>query len=291
MTLLFGKERILILGASGLFGSFLVPHLLSLGCKPDIGAHVRVDMIEKDEAFAKLNSIAPTVIINLIAMTDVDRCQTDPQQAYLLNVRVIENIAAWVRVSEAHCHLIQFSTDQVYDGPGPHSEDQITLTNLYAFSKYAGELAAAQIPSSILRTNFIGRSLSKTRKSLSDWLFTALSSNTSIQVFDDVLFSPLSMDTLAQMVFLCVQQKPSGLFNLGSNHGMSKSDFAFAFAHQLGLGTQNVHRTTSDAVTFLKTYRPKDMRMLPDQFAKFTKTLLPSFSDEIKLVAKQYENT
>jgi len=41
---------------------------------------------------------------------------------------------------------------------------------------------------------------------------------------------------------------------------MSKSDFAFAFAAELNLNTQHIQRTTSDAVTFLKTYRPKDMR-------------------------------
>jgi len=143
----------------------------------------------------------------------VDRCQTDPQYAYLLNVRVIENIVAWTHLSKRSCHLIQISTDQVYDGPGPHAEEQTTLTNLYAFSKYTGELAAAQIPSTILRTNFVGRSLSQKRKSLSDWLYSALNSKTPIQVFDDVLFSPLSMGTLTEMITLCTQTKPIGTFN------------------------------------------------------------------------------
>lgn len=297
MTLLFENERISILGASGLFGSFLIPYLLSLGFKLEEtenahrGPRHRTDMRDQRAAFNELSRISPTIIVNLVGMTNVDQCQAQPHQAYLLNVRVVENIARWATLKKTQCHLIHFSTDQVYDGQGPHIEEQVTLTNFYAYSKYAGELAATQLPSTILRTSFLGKSQTIARNSLSDWLFSALLSSTPIKVFEDVFFSPLHMETLARIVVECIKQKPLGLFNLGSRDGMSKASFAFAFAKHLGLSTKCLTPTPSENVEFLKAYRPKDMRIRCDRFTRAMGITPPTFADEIKLLAKQYESS
>ena len=176
----------------------------------------------------------------------------------------------------------------VYDGIGPHTEDIVSLTNYYAFSKYTGELAAASAPSTILRTNFFGRSHCAKRTSLTDWLFRSLSNSDTIQVFDDVLFSPLAMDTLSNMIELTIRKKPVGVFNLGTHGGMSKADFAFAFAKELNLSAGFMTRTSTDQVTFLKTSRPKDMRMDCSKFENTLTIKLPFLRNEIKRVAKEY---
>ena len=230
----------------------------------------------------------PRAIINLVGLTDVDLCEAKPNSAYMANVRAVENIADWIRKSKTLCHLVQVSTDQVYDGTGPHHEGHVALMNYYAFSKYAGELAALATSSTILRVNFFGRSLCEKRQSLTDWLFRSISNGDSIKVFDDVLFSPLSMTTLSEMINLVLQKKFIGVFNLGSREGMSKANFAFAFAEELGLQPHNVMRTTTDQVTFLKTYRPKDMRMDCEKFEQIFQSTLPSLRDEINLAVKDY---
>ena len=235
-----------------------------------------------------LGKIQPDVIINLVGLPDVDLCETQPNQAYLVNVRAVENIAKWIKQQKTSCHLVHISTDQVYDGANLHTEEAVTLTNYYAFSKYAGELAAAGVPSTILRTNFFGRSRCAKRVSLTDWIFRSLSNNNSIQLFDDVLFSPLAMSTLSEMIELSVLNKPVGVFNLGSHEGMSKADFAFAFTEELNISTRTMTRTSTDQVTFLKTYRPKDMRMNSANFENTLGIKLPKLRDEIKKVAKEY---
>jgi dTDP-4-dehydrorhamnose reductase len=285
--------KILLLGSTGLLGCTLSDCLVS----PDdeVNTHGRgnsaqyqADISSPKEAVNLLRKIQPDVIINLVGLTNVDLCETQPNQAYLLNVRTAENIANWIRHEKASCHLVHLSTDQVYDGINPHTEESVTLTNYYAFSKYAGELAAASVPSTILRTNFFGRSKCQKRVSLSDWLFRALSSGDPIEVFDDVLFSPLAMSTLSEMIELSLRNKPVGVFNLGSQEGLSKADFAFAFADELGLPKRAMKRTTSNQVTFLKTYRPKDMRMNSAKFEAALGVNLPNLRDEIKRVAKEY---
>ena len=288
--------KILLLGSTGLLGSTLSPVLVSRD--NEISTHGRsrdaqfqADLSSSKQAIDLLGKIRPDVIINMIGLTDVDLCEAQPSQAYLLNVRTVENIANWIRQESESCHLIHISTDQVYDGSNNlHTEECVTLTNYYAFSKYTGELAAASVPSTILRTNFFGRSHCARRVSLSDWLFRALSNDDPIEVFDDVLFSPLAMSTLSEMIELSMRNRPVGVFNLGSHQGLSKADFAFAFADELGLSVRAMKRTTSNQVTFLKTYRPKDMRMNSAKFEEALGVKLPNLRDEIRRVANEYRD-
>ena len=81
---------------------------------------------------------------------------------------------------------------------------------------------------------------------------------------------------------------PVGIFNLGSHGGMSKADFAFAFANRIGLFSGSMSRTNIVDVGFLKTYRPKDMRMNLLALEERLSIKLPQLIDEIDLVAKDY---
>lgn len=285
--------KVALCGAAGLLGSTLAPFLRSQGHEVMThsrgeGAEHHADLSDAAAAHGLMEKLAPDVIVNLVGLTDVDRCEREPNEAYRMNVRTVENIAAWMRKSQARCHLVHISTDQVYDSADVHTEDQAALTNYYAFSKYAGELAAVTVPSTVLRTNFFGRSECARRASLTDWLFRALRSNTAIQVFDDVLFSPLSIPALCAMIELSMRIAPVGVFNLGSHDGLSKADFAFTFAGQLGLSTAAMTRTSIEQATQLKAYRPRDMRMDSTKFERAAGTKLPRLQDEIKRVAEAY---
>jgi len=287
------EKKVLILGGSGLLGSSLIPILNGNGHQVEVhgrtnATNYNADISDTKEAFNLLELINPAVIINLISLTDVDRCETHPNEAFLVNVRTVENITHWIKQKKSHCHLVHISTDQVYDGIGTHTEEQVTLNNYYAFSKYAGELASENVESTILRTNFFGYSHCDKRASLTDWLFSSLSNSNSIQVFDDVMFNPLSMKTLSEMIELIIRKKPIGVFNLGAHGGMSKADFAFVFAEEMKFLTNTMTRTSTDKVSFIKTYRPKNMQMDCSKFEKTLCVKLPFLKDEIKQVAKEY---
>jgi dTDP-4-dehydrorhamnose reductase len=285
--------KVLVLGSSGLLGSTLCP-LLSL-CGYEVKKHGRskevefsADISDSLMTMLLLREIKPEIIINLVSLTDVDYCESQPNKAYLQNVRTVENVVNWINQESDSCHMVHISTDHLYDGSYLHSEESIMLTNYYAFSKYAGERAALLASSTILRTNFFGLSNKASRASITDWLFQSLSNNEPIQVFEDVLFSPLAMTTLSEMIELSIRKKPVGIFNLGSHNGMSKADFAFTFAEELGLQSELMKRTTTDRVAFLKTYRPKDMRMDCSKFEFTMGITLPQLKAEIKKAAKEY---
>jgi dTDP-4-dehydrorhamnose reductase len=287
-------ENILITGANGLLGSSLVPYLKNYGYKVithgyTSQADFMFDLSDWVKSFEFLEQIQPCVIINLVGLTSVETCEEQVQMAYLVNTRTVENLAHWLLRSKSDCHLVQISTDHVYDGAGANKEDEISINNTYAFSKYGGELAALRVTSTILRTNFVGRSKTIFRESLTDWVYKSVTGGGHVNVLDDVYFSPLSMKKLVEMIELVVQKKPIGIYNLGSHNGMSKADFDFAFAECLKLPTDTMTRIDIDQATFFKANRPRGMCMDSSKFEKTLCVKLPKLTDIIKEVAREYD--
>lgn len=284
--------RVLVLGSTGLLGCTLVPHLSDAGHEVYSAARrgdvdERYDFADKEHAFLALNKLQPDAIINLAALTNVDECENNPQLAYLANVRVVENLAQWIHAQKGLCHIVQISTDQVYDGAGAHKEEDITISNCYGFSKYAGEMAAMSASATILRTNFFGPSLSSERPSLTDWLMKAMTEGQDITVFEDVYFSPLAIQTLVEMIELAVRKRQPGIFNLGSKDGISKADFAFEFASVMDLPLDQVTRG-SVGTAKLDAHRPENMRMDSSKFELAFTIQLPNLKSEIASMRDAY---
>jgi dTDP-4-dehydrorhamnose reductase len=285
--------KVLVTGATGLLGCSLVPLLQERGHQVTSMGHthasdLNLDLTSYEQTARALDQANPEVIVNLTALTNVDRCETQPQEAYLLNVKTVENLCAWIKTASQACHLIQISTDQVYDGPGPHAEGELTIRNYYGMSKLAGEFVVGTVPVTILRTNFVGRSQREGRASLTDWLHGALHARSSVNVFDDVMFSPVAISTLCDCIERCIVERPFGVFNLGSRDGMSKADFAFAFAAALGLETTNLKRVNFKSNSTLVAHRPTDMRMNSGRYEACMGIKLPSLIDEVFRLADDY---
>lgn len=285
--------KIVLLGASGLLGNDLLPALNLAGYDiTTLGRSIESDYLcnlgELDAVSKVLDEINPDVIVNLVALTDVDYCENNPKASFVTNVKITENIVDWIEKGVKDCHFILVSTDQVYDGRGPHTETKVCLSNYYAFSKYAAELAACKIKSTIIRTNFFGKSNCDGRSSFSDWIYENAIYRKKISVFNNVYFSPLSLKTLSKMIILVVLNKPVGIFNLGSRNGLSKSEFTYLFLDFLKLNKDNIAEVSIDDVSFIKTYRPKDMRLNVTKFERQFDVKLPYLRDEIQMVIGDY---
>jgi len=277
--------RVLVTGGTGMLGSTLVPVLKAAGHyvvtqSRNSGGACSADLTDFQATMSMLKETRPECIVNLVAQTNVNSCEADLHSAYLLNVRTVENLAAAIRQYE-NIHLIQISTDQVYDGVGLSKEDEVRMTNNYAITKYAGEIAATMVQGTVLRTNFFGPSALVGRLSFSDWLLKNLREHIPFNAFSDVIINPLSMATLSLMINKVIQTPVAGVFNLGSQNPLSKADFAFQVANTFGLEATHMRMGSVDALG-LPARRPKDMSMDCALFSHTFGVSLPSLKHEIQ---------
>jgi len=284
--------RVLVVGARGLLGSSLCPQLEALGhtvLRQSRGKGFRLQFDPTDlQAWESiLSSERPEAVINLAAATDVDRCETNPQWAYEANVGPVMALVNAARRCRQRPYLVHISSDQVYDGPGPHREDATRPCNVYALSKLTAELVARELPATVLRTNFVGASQSPGRQSFSDWIVNSLRAKKTITVFNDVLFSALHVDYVSKVIAHAIEIRPCNTINVGAAEGISKADFAVALAKRLALPT-STGRKGSIADAKLQARRPRDMRMDKFFFELSFGVTAPSMSEQIDQTAHDY---
>ena len=289
-------SSIVVFGAKGLLGASLVPLLTSLGHtvltqSRNEGADLCLDPNNREAVLDLFTSIQPDAVINLVAATNVDQCETQPNLAWLANANVVKVLTECIASVRSRfgtlAHLVHISTDQVYDGLGPHSEGDVNLVNVYALTKYMGELFSERIGATVLRTNFVGRSRCSLRTSFSDWLIESFKNQTPITVFEDIKFSAVHIDTLCGIIAKCIKNRPIGIFNVGCRDSISKAEFAFALANALNLSSEQVSLGVSIKAA-LKARRPLDMSLQVSRLEHALGIQLPTIRTEIELVAKEY---
>jgi len=139
-------SRVLTTGANGMVGSYV-----DFGIKLD---HRALDVTDLDETLAVIKKHNPKVIIHLASETDTDRCEKDPQLAYMVNAIGTYNVALAAKAVGAK--MIYISTSAVFDGAKkkPYTEtDEPNPQSYYARSKFLGEV----IVKNILQDYIIGR--------------------------------------------------------------------------------------------------------------------------------------
>lgn len=193
---------ILLFGCNGQVGSELQKSLQPLGkvVALDVDNSEFCGDFTKPEAIAEtIRRIKPDVIVNAAAYTAVDKAESEPELAFLVNAQTpgilaqeAEKIGAW---------LIHYSTDYVFDGSGvqPWKEtDTPNPLSVYGASKLQGErnIAANCNKYIILRTSWVyaaqGANFAKTMLRLAQ-------ERESLSVVDDQIGAPTGAKLLAEL--------------------------------------------------------------------------------------------
>ena len=279
--------RILVLGATGLLGSFL-KHYLQKKTYIKIfptgfakKSKYYLNLLDRNSVLKFFKSKKPDVIINCAAQTNVDECQKNFYFGYKGNVLIVKNIVLAIKQLKFKPHFIHFSTDQVYNNKGKrkNSEHQINLTNNYSITKYLGELEAKKIiRSTIIRTNFFGKSFLKKRRTFSGFVIHNLLKGKKVRVPANIIYNPVSLDYIARILELIILKKKIGIYNLGSRDSISKYNFCTMLQKRYDLNPNLVIRYLSN---YYKDKRPLNTSLSSKKLEKSLGIKVPFIKDMI----------
>jgi len=200
-----------------------------------------LDITSKDKTSEFIKIARPDWIINCAAYTQVDKAETEPDQAMLINGTAVKNITEVIKGSE--CRFIHVSTDYVYDGKSniPYNEDaDANPLSSYGRSKLAGErFALLHQGSMIIRTAWLYSSFGN------NFVKTILrhgAEKETLKVVFDQTGTPTYAADLAEAILSIVSgvirnqiAMNSGIYNYSDEGVCSWYDFACEIVKEAGL--------------------------------------------------------
>ncbi|HLW81501.1 MAG TPA: SDR family oxidoreductase [Candidatus Acidoferrales bacterium] len=289
--------KLLITGATGLLGRYLAKESRrkyevfgisrkALPWEPSCN-HECVDLTDENRTVRYLKNVRPDVIAHCAALTDVERCETEPMYARAINSDATETLARWS--AENHATFVLISTDSVFDGAAGayHEEDRTCPVNEYTRSKLAAEKAAiACCPDAlIIRTNFFGWA-ERSRLGLAEWMLTKLIADEPLRAFTDVRFSPLYAHDLTKIILELMRREASGVFHVATRDSCSKYEFALLLAEVFQVPTTSIKPIQLKEFSF-KAQRPRDTTLAVDKVTAYLEREMPTVKQGIEAMQKE----
>jgi dTDP-4-dehydrorhamnose reductase len=209
-----------------------------------------LDITSQDKTSEFIKKTRPDWIVNCAAYNLVDKAETEPDQAMLINATAVQNITESIKGSE--CRFIHVSTDYVYDGKSnvPYNETVVpNPMSAYGRSKLAGEkLALLHHGSMVIRTAWLYSSFGN------NFVKTILrhgSEKEFLKVVFDQTGTPTYAADLAEAIMSIISgvirnqiAMNSGIYNYSNEGVCSWYDFACEIIKESGL-TCDIHPVLS----------------------------------------------
>lgn len=189
--------------------------------------YTQLDITAKENVKSVISKYKPDVVINCAAFTDVDRCETERDLCWKLNVDAVKNLIIATRPHGIK--LIHISTDYIFDGKaGPYrEEDTPNPISFYGRSKLAAENAihASGVNNAIIRTMVLFGVGIKVKPNFAIWLINKLAAKEKINIVDDQIGNSTIVDNLAYGILKVVEGEKTGVYNIAGKEIESRLDF------------------------------------------------------------------
>ncbi|OWY33360.1 dTDP-4-dehydrorhamnose reductase [Herbaspirillum aquaticum] len=291
--------KILLFGCNGQLGWELQRSLAPLGELISLSARSEQycgDLADLAGISRTIATLRPDVVVNAAAYTAVDKAQTEPERAHLVNAQAPASMA--VAAAQCGALLVHYSTDYVFDGSGEHArkEDEPTgPLNVYGQTKLEGEQAilASGCAHLIFRTSWVyaarGGNFAKTMLRLG-------AQRDELNVIDDQTGAPTGAELLADATAHAVLQtlahpERQGLYHLAASGQTTWFAYArqvFALATQLG-GISGLARLTPIPTSAYPTpaARPLNSRLDCSKFQAAFGLVLPDWHNGVERMMKE----
>ena len=242
-------KKLLVTGCNGQLGRAINKELAD---NPEY-TFLNTDVAELDitnikEVLALVEEEKPYAIINCAAHTNVNKCETDVDNAYKINAIGARNLS--IAASRVGAKMIHISTDYVLPGDGtrPYTEfDAVGPKSVYGVTKLAGENFVREFAKDyfIIRTAWLygdGNNFVKTMLKLAE-------TNDTVKVVGDQFGTPTSAAELARAIAYLLPTDNYGTFNGTCEGQCSWADFAKEIFRLTGTDTRVQVITTEEYVT------------------------------------------
>ena len=209
---------------------------------------------------ATVRQVAPDLIVNAAAHTAVDKAESEPELARILNALAPGVLA--VEAQKLGAWLVHYSTDYVFDGSGssPWREtDKPNPLSVYGRTKLEGEIEVAKCERHLIfRTSWVyaarGGNFAKTMLRLAR-------ERDRLTVIADQIGAPTGAELLSDITahaIRSVQSRPelAGLYHLTAGGETSWHGYAshvIEYARQNGKKGENSIRVAPDAIVPIPT--------------------------------------
>jgi dTDP-4-dehydrorhamnose reductase len=266
--------KILITGANGFLGHYLVRDLLAAGhyviatgkgdCRLPFSSplfgYEEMDFTDPYSVHDVFEKTKPQVVVHAGAMSKPDACELDQWQAYVTNVEATLTLLA--NAEEAKAFFIFLSTDFVFDGEkGMYSEkDTRNAVNFYGRTKMDAEDAVMEYPFdwSIARTVFVYGKNRSGRENFLSLIAGKISAGEDCPVVEDQFRTPTYVEDLSAAIASIIEKKATGIFHLSGAEMLTPYQMACKVADYLHLdrsliGKVNAHSFKEPARRPLRT--------------------------------------
>ncbi|MDY5301770.1 MAG: dTDP-4-dehydrorhamnose reductase [Candidatus Cryptobacteroides sp.] len=256
------------------------------------GEYERLDITDQQAIADIVRENHVNVIVNCAAYTNVDKAETDPETANLLNNIAAGNLADAMKAVNGT--LIHISTDYVFQGDRniPCREDWPTEPlGVYGKTKLAGEksIEATGCASIIIRTAWLyspfGKNFVKTMRDLT-------SSRESLKVVFDQVGTPTYAGDLAETICRIIENgklDKTGIYHFSNEGVCSWFDFAKAICEMSG-NTCDIRPCHSDEFPS-PVARPHFSVLDKTKIKQTFGIRIPYWTDSLKRCIEEIENS
>jgi len=219
-------KRVVIVGAGGRLVAALVREYSKSFDVVGFN-HAQLDLGQPEQLRTKLGALEFDWLINTAAQTNVDRCETEPEEAFALNAEAPKVLAEICASKKAR--FIHISTDYVFEGNKrePYTEeDEATPISIYGESKREGERRALEANERALMVR-VSWVFGPDRPSFVDWAIGQARDRDDVKAIADKWATPTYTLDLAEWIKpLLADANESGILHLANDGECSWQEYA-----------------------------------------------------------------
>jgi dTDP-4-dehydrorhamnose reductase len=285
------RQRLLIIGATGFVGSRWAHRaqqhfdvIKGARSAADSDNSVAIDIADAASVARAFDRARPDLVTHLAALSDIDRCEREPELAERINYQGALHVAE--ECARRGARLLYTSTDAVFDGSRGmyHEHDAPTPPNWYGRTKARAERAILErLPSAVvIRLSLVlGRGLGAAGNSYLEKVAGNLAAGKPIITPTYEVRNPIDVGTACRFFEeLALRPDSTGIFHIGASDKMSRYDLARAIAVRLGYDPGLIVEQTAPVAG--RAPRGRDDFLATDRIRQFCATGVPTCREVIE---------